>query len=394
MAARALRKSVAKAASEFALSFTSIKSVTVERRRRLEIRLSEPNSFVLPDLAAGLASGCRTSRRSATGPFRIVKQDDEHTVLTAFPQYYRGRPALDEIDVTTYPTQRKAWAALMRGEIDMLHEVSRDAAEFVEAETTVKTYSFPRPYYIPLVFNVRHPILKNPDVRQAINEALDQAALIRDGMSGRGRPADGPIWPEHWAYSPPAGPFVFDPGAARLRTRRARASRSASARTATCRRGSRFTCLVFAERSAVRAPCRARSEAAGGRRHRHEAAAADSTAARGASEERRLRRLPVRDVRPVARAGSTSSGTRHEQGHFNSGYRAADAVLDRIRGAVPTTRSARSGGARPRSSTTIRRRHSWPGRRRRARCRRSSTLRPKQNRDILANVWQWRAGRR
>ena len=28
---------------------------------------------------------------------------------------------------------------MMRGEIDMLHEVSRDAAEFVEAETTVKT---------------------------------------------------------------------------------------------------------------------------------------------------------------------------------------------------------------------------------------------------------------
>ena len=32
---------------------------------------------------------------------------------------------------------------------------------------TVKTYSFPRPYYIPLVFNVRHPVLKRTEVRRA-----------------------------------------------------------------------------------------------------------------------------------------------------------------------------------------------------------------------------------
>src|SRR4029453_11041783 len=108
------------------------------------------------------------NKNIGTGPFRIVKQDASGAVLDAFPQYYRGRPAVAQIQVTKYPTERKAWAALMRSEIDMLHEVSRDAAEFVEAETTIKTYSFPRPYYIPLVFNVRHPILKNAEVRKAI----------------------------------------------------------------------------------------------------------------------------------------------------------------------------------------------------------------------------------
>ena len=116
-----------------------------------------------------------------------------------------------------YQTQRKAWTALMRGEIDMLHEVRREAAEFVEAESTVKAYSFPRPYYIPLVFNVRHPVLKKVEVRKAISEAMDKVALVRDGMSGRGTPADGPISPKHWSYSPPAEPFVFSPAAARLR---------------------------------------------------------------------------------------------------------------------------------------------------------------------------------
>src|SRR3954469_10296842 len=105
----------------------------------------------------------------------------------------------------------------MRGEIDMLHEVSRDAAEFVEAETTVKTYSFPRPYYIPLGFNVQHPVLKQAAVRKAINEALDRTALVREGLNGRGRPADGPIWPEHWAHAATPERFLFNPDVARVR---------------------------------------------------------------------------------------------------------------------------------------------------------------------------------
>jgi len=105
----------------------------------------------------------------------------------------------------------------MRGEVDMLHEVSRDAVEFVVAETTVRTYSFPRPYYIPLGFNVRHPILRNPEVRIAINEALDKETLVRVGLNKRGRPAEGPIWPEHWAHSAPARPFVYNPASANER---------------------------------------------------------------------------------------------------------------------------------------------------------------------------------
>src|SRR4029079_7978832 len=98
-------------------------------------------------------------------------------MLVAFPQFYRGHPAPAGVDVTNYPTQRKAWTALMRGEIDMLYEVSREAVDFVQAESTVRSYSFLRPYYIPLAFNVRRPMFVDPRVRQAINLALDKPAL-------------------------------------------------------------------------------------------------------------------------------------------------------------------------------------------------------------------------
>jgi ABC-type transport system substrate-binding protein len=151
------------------------------------------------------------------------------------------------MELVVYPTQRNAWTALMRGEVDMLHEVSRDAAEFVEAETSLSRYSFRRPYYVALVFNLRHAVLKNREVRKALNEALDKSTLVDDGMNGRGRPADGPIWPEHWARFTSLHPFDFNPAAARDRLDRA--GLAPRKRDAGMPARFSFTCLFFADDS-------------------------------------------------------------------------------------------------------------------------------------------------
>jgi ABC-type transport system substrate-binding protein len=388
IAARVLRKSVEDAVGDSASSFTSIKSVTVSGDDGLVVTLSEPNSFVLPDLAL---SSVRLPEKPeiATGPYRIVKQDDEHTVLTAFPQYYRGPPAVEEIDVTTYPTQRKAWAAMMRGDVDMLHEVSRDAVEFVEAETTVRTYSFPRPYYIPLVFNVTNPIFKDPAVRRAINESLDKATLVRDGLSGRGRPADGPIWPEHWAYSSPPTPFEFNPGAARLQldsagfTIRQRQDGKMPSRFS-------FTCLVFAEDP---------------RFERFAVLVQKQLADVGID----MKLLPLNQKQMEARLKSgdfdaflfemfgRSLSWVYEfwhspgQGHFKGGYRAADAVLDRIRGARSDdeVRSGTAELARILHNDPPAAFLAWQATTRAV--SKNFEVSEEKNRDILANVWQWRA---
>ena len=194
----------------------NLKAITPHDDGTVTIELAEPNAFLLPDLA--LASVVLPANpKVGTGPFQIASESDSQYILKAFPKYYRGAPGLSAIEVNVYPTQRNAWAALMRGEVDMLHEVSRDAAEFVDAETTVNTYSFLRPYYIPVVFNTRHPILKRADVRIAINEALDRAAIVRDGLRGRGTAAEGPIWPQHWAYPGTGQAFTFDPRRAKAR---------------------------------------------------------------------------------------------------------------------------------------------------------------------------------
>jgi len=243
VAAAAMKETLA--SGEYA-SFATVRSVEPSGDDALVLRLSEPNSFLLIDLSLSSVTLTKDKRSLGTGAFEMVSRDPEHAEFRAFSRYYRGRPALDQVLVTTYPTQRNSWAALMRGEIDMLYDVSRDAVDFVEAETTVKTYSFLRPYYNLLAFNVRHPVLKNVEVRRALNEAIDKTALVRDGLRSRGRPADGPLIPGHWAYSPPTHPFVFNPEAAAARLE---ANGFKTRPVSGGRMPSRFSfdCLIFAD---------------------------------------------------------------------------------------------------------------------------------------------------
>ena len=135
--------------------------------------------------------------------------------LAAFPQYYRGRPPLAGIDVSNYPTQRNAWTALMRGDIDMLYEVSREADGLRASGVgrSRRTPSRGRTTSRSSSTSGAAP-LRDARVRQAINDAIDRATLVRDGMRGHGSVADGPVWPQHWAYTAPPKPFGYDPDAA------------------------------------------------------------------------------------------------------------------------------------------------------------------------------------
>ena len=89
----------------------------------------------------------------------MIRSRKPELVLDSFSNYHMGQPSISQVVVRTYETPRASYAAMMRGEIDYLYEVNRDAVDFLEAGTSIQTFSFPRPYYIPIIFNIKHPIL-------------------------------------------------------------------------------------------------------------------------------------------------------------------------------------------------------------------------------------------
>jgi peptide/nickel transport system substrate-binding protein len=205
------------------LSFSSITRIDAVDDDELDIRLSQPEAFLITDLLGTSVEHPRNSN-IGTGAYRMatagpanVAATSEYAKLEAFPAYYRGAPRTDTVEVKAYETQRTAWAALMRREINALHEVSPGAMEFVERESSVQTYTFLRGYYSFLGFNMSHPILARRDVRQALSQAIDRNELVRRALNGRGLPADGPVWPFHWAYSTAQRGYTYNAEAAQLR---------------------------------------------------------------------------------------------------------------------------------------------------------------------------------
>ena len=311
-------------------SLRGVASVETDGPNTVVIKLRERNGFLLTDLT-GIPVLKPNNPEVGTGPFQVVKRTGRDATLAAFARYYRGRSQMTEIDVTSYPTQRNAWSALMRGDIDMLYEVSRDSAEFVQAETTVRTYPNWRKYYIPLVFNVRHPILRDARVRIAINEALDRTALVRDGLRGQGTPADGPVWPQHWAYSTPVQPFTFDPPAARKRLDAAGYPLKPDDVRRVAMRFS-FKCLVFGNDSRLeRFALLAQKELADiGIDMQLESIALNRLVPRVAAGDfdAFLFEMSARNLGRVYDFWHSQGGMK-----VNSGYRSADGVLDRLRSA-------------------------------------------------------------
>jgi peptide/nickel transport system substrate-binding protein len=179
----------------------------------IEIRLRRPSTFLLDDLDLEITRVLPDKSVVGTGAFRKVSGDDSQMTFEAHETYYQGRPKLDRVVVRAYPTLRTAWASLMRQEIDVLWDLSRDAVEFA-GSSDVALHSFLRHYVYVIAFNSVRPKFASTPVRRALNAAIDRDALIRDVLRGQGLPASGPVWPLHWAYDSALKGYAHDPSLA------------------------------------------------------------------------------------------------------------------------------------------------------------------------------------
>jgi ABC-type transport system substrate-binding protein len=193
-----------------------VAEITVDDDRTLTLRLDRPYAFKDIDLNDYTIDDPK-HLDLRTGPFRITSSGSV-TVLAPFDGYRDGAPALKRVEIHEYASHRAAWSAMLRDEVNFLHEVSRDSIDFIQAGGDIRAYPLLRPYYVPLVFNQKHPILRRREVRVAITEAIDREEVVHNGMRGNGIPAEGPFWPYHWAY--PQGRHTqaaYNPEAAKVR---------------------------------------------------------------------------------------------------------------------------------------------------------------------------------
>jgi peptide/nickel transport system substrate-binding protein len=220
----------------------TVQSVTAEGTAEIVVRTAQPEGFLLSDISMSDFS-LPGKPHVGTGPFRL-KPESGGLAFAAFDDYRSGRPAIDAVNIAAYTSQRQAWAAMMRGEADVLWDVSSESRDFVQAESTIQMHSFVRAYYHALVFNLTLPLFAQKDVRKALSVAVDRQQVIDISLGKHGVPADGPIWPYHFAHQSGQAAYRFDPARAEslldgLGLRRGRESQPGKMPSRF-----KFTCLV------------------------------------------------------------------------------------------------------------------------------------------------------
>ncbi|HEY2934876.1 MAG TPA: ABC transporter substrate-binding protein [Acidobacteriota bacterium] len=201
-------------------SFSKLKEVTVTDRYTVIFHLQEPSLEFLTNLvrpAIGIVpsgAGAGFFRNPVgTGPYRLVEmQPDREIRLAAFSSYFEGAPQIKEIRFRIIPDDTTRALELEKGTVDVaLNAVPSDALVRLKGEPHLIVESAPGTRYQYLAFNLRHPVLSNVKVRQAIAYGIDRDSIIRYLYRGYARKASSILPLFHWAYEPAVRQYDYDP---------------------------------------------------------------------------------------------------------------------------------------------------------------------------------------
>lgn len=116
-----------------------------------------------------------------TGPFKFVEfRRDDRVVLEANPDYFQGKPDVDELVIRSVPEPSTRVAELLRGGVDLVVSVPSQDWQRVESNQKLKLEKFLTTQTVLLV--LRHTpgmVTADPRIRAAIDYAIDRKTLVR-----------------------------------------------------------------------------------------------------------------------------------------------------------------------------------------------------------------------
>ncbi|HEX7125224.1 MAG TPA: ABC transporter substrate-binding protein [Thermodesulfobacteriota bacterium] len=146
-----------------------------------------------------------------TGPYRLVRvTGDGEYVLAANERYYKGRPHIDTITMRPFADQNIMTQALLFNALDMIVQVSPKDLPQIDGDRRFVLTPYNALSYSFFAYNLKHPVLADRRVRQAITYAIDREEMLKAFFGGRGTLISGPFAPGSWAYNLDVQPYPFD----------------------------------------------------------------------------------------------------------------------------------------------------------------------------------------
>ncbi len=176
--------------------------------------LTYSSNYVVPQEVVEQYGKDFTSHPVGTGPFRFVEwKHDDHILLEANPDYFKGRPPLDKILYRIIPEEITRFEEFKAGNLEhsdipsgQFLRVKQDPelSKLLVSYPNLGTYSFR--------FNMeKPPFQNNKALRQAFNYAIDRRAISEIILEGRVIPAKGVLPPTMPGYNPDLQGYTYDP---------------------------------------------------------------------------------------------------------------------------------------------------------------------------------------
>ena len=164
-----------------------------------------------------------------SGPFRFVEGSAGGSTyrFEKNPDYWRGAPHLDEVVYRVFKSEDPAIAALRKGEVDFVHNISALQVKALEGAAGITAINGASPGFDEIAFNAGavdletgdpigdgNPAVQDPAFRHALGWAMDLDQLVDKVYQGAGEPGSTIVPPSypafHWEV-PDDQAFTYDP---------------------------------------------------------------------------------------------------------------------------------------------------------------------------------------
>jgi len=199
----------------------------------LQFRLPEPFSPFLDYLTfgvlpahyfqglspAGLVDDPFNLSPVGSGPYqfeRFLVEGSEvvGVVLNAFSGYFDGRPFIDQIVFRYYPDDLSALVAYRAEEVQGISRITPQTLPEALEEPDLKLYTSRLPDLSIIFFNLdnpQKPFFQDAGIRRALLMGLNRQWMIDRILDGQATIADGPIFPNTWAFYEGINRIEYDP---------------------------------------------------------------------------------------------------------------------------------------------------------------------------------------
>lgn len=151
-----------------------------------------------------------------TGPFQFVNyQEDAAIRYQANPDYFRGKQPIDNLVFAITPDAQVRYQKLQAGECQVMPFPNPADVEEMQANDDINVLQEAGLNVAYLAYNTRQPPFDKPEVRKALNMAINKQAIIDAVFQGAGQVAKNPIPPTMWSYNDDIQDDPYDPDKAK-----------------------------------------------------------------------------------------------------------------------------------------------------------------------------------